>query len=411
MKVLAYTSPARGHLFPILPTLTELLSRGHAVALRTLEPEVANTRGLGIDAAAIDPAIERTEHDDFLGRNAPDRVRRSMATFLRRAPLEIDDLGRAIEQQRPDLLIVDCMCLGGMAAAERSRLPWAQWFPYPLPLTSPDVPPFGPGFAPASGPLSRLRDRVLRPVITRQIANTFLPQLNELRASVGVEALDSSDALYTRPPLTLYMTAEPLEYPRSDWPASIAQVGPCAWDPPAETPPWLAEIDRPIVLVTTSSEFQNDAKLIDVALEALADEDVFVVATVPAASPPAQAPDNARVERFLPHAEILKRAACAITHGGAGATQKALAAGVPVCVVPFGRDQLEVARRVEHAGAGTRLPATRLNAERLRGAVREAIAMRAGAERVAEGFADAGGAARAADLVEALNERRTRPQP
>ena len=36
----------------------------------------------------------------------------------------------------------------------------------------------------------------------------------------------------------------------------------------------------------------------------------------------------------------------AVTHGGIGATQKALARGVPVCVVPFGHDQFEVARRV-----------------------------------------------------------------
>jgi UDP:flavonoid glycosyltransferase YjiC (YdhE family) len=43
-----------------------------------------------------------------------------------------------------------------------------------------------------------------------------------------------------------------------------------------------------------------------------------------------------------------------------GSTQKALAHGVPVCVVPFGRDQLEVARRVEVAEAGTRLSARRL---------------------------------------------------
>jgi UDP:flavonoid glycosyltransferase YjiC (YdhE family) len=49
---------------------------------------------------------------------------------------------------------------------------------------------------------------------------------------------------------------------------------------------------------------------------------------------------------------VLDRAACAVTHGGMGATQKALAHGVPVCVVPFGRDQLEVARRVRTAGAG-----------------------------------------------------------
>lgn len=37
-----------------------------------------------------------------------------------------------------------------------------------------------------------------------------------------------------------------------------------------------------------------------------------------------------------------------ISHGGTGTTQKALAAGVPVCAVPFMRDQFEVARRVEH---------------------------------------------------------------
>ena len=98
------------------------------------------------------------------------------------------------------------------------------------------------------------------------------------------------------------------------------------------------------MLVTTSSEFQDDGRLVRTALDALADEDVEVVATMPAAELTGDVPANARVERFVPHAPLLARAACAVTHGGAGATQKALAAGVPVCVVPFGRDQLEVAR-------------------------------------------------------------------
>ena len=110
----------------------------------------------------------------------------------------------------------------------------------------------------------------------------------------------------------------------------------------------------------------------------------------------------ARVERFVPHGAILEHAACAITHGGAGATQKALAAGVPVCVVPFGRDQLEVARRVEVADAGTRLPLQRLRTGRLRDAVRTAMMKGPGARRVAEGFAATGGAATAADAVERL---------
>ncbi len=127
------------------------------------------------------------------------------------------------------------------------------------------------------------------------------------------------------------------------------------------------------------------------------------MATIPAAGMPSTSvPANAHVEQFLPHAPILARAACAVTHGGAGVTQKALAAGVPVCVVPFGRDQLEVARRVEVADAGTRLPARRLNPERLRAKIREAMTKREGASRVADGFAATGGPTAAADAIEQI---------
>jgi UDP:flavonoid glycosyltransferase YjiC (YdhE family) len=83
-----------------------------------------------------------------------------------------------------------------------------------------------------------------------------------------------------------------------------------------------------------------------------------------------------------------------------GATQKALARGVPVCVVPFGRDQLEVARRVEVAAAGTRLPASRLRPDHLRARVIEAIARADGAKQVAAAFAAAGGPSAAADALE-----------
>jgi MGT family glycosyltransferase len=151
----------------------------------------------------------------------------------------------------------------------------------------------------------------------------------------------------------------------------------------------------------TSSEFQADARLVQAALDALREEPVFVVATLPAADPAAlRVPTNARVERFVPHRLVLDRAAVAVTHGGMGATQKALARGVPVCVVPFGRDQFEVARRVEVAGAGTRLPAKRLTPEHLREKVRQAMNCREGARRVEAGFVAAGGPRAAADAIQ-----------
>ncbi len=198
--------------------------------------------------------------------------------------------------------------------------------------------------------------------------------LAPLRAGLGLPAIDGAVGMFAAAPLILYLTAEPFEYPRSDWPPNVRMVGPMTWDPPADEPGWLREIDGPIVLVSTSSEFQDDGRLVAVALEALAEEEVTVVATLPSAErPQMRIPENARVERFVPHGPVLARSACAVTHGGMGVTQKALAAGVPVCAVPFGRDQLEVARRVEVCGAGTRLPASRLNPERLRQKVQEAI--------------------------------------
>jgi MGT family glycosyltransferase len=271
-----------------------------------------------------------------------------------------------------------------------------------MPLSAPSIPPYGMGLRPAAGRPGRLRDAALRPVLGRAYRSATLPAFNAVRASVGVAPYTTTDDLFTGPPLVLYMTAEPLEYPRPHWPESVLMVGPCSWDPPAAPPPWLADVGRPLVLVSTSSEFQDDGALVRTALDALAGEDVDVVATLPSAELTGPVPANARVERFVPHGPILARAACAVTHGGAGVTQKALAAGVPVCVVPFGRDQFEVARRVEVAGAGTRLPASRLTPERLRSAVLEAMSMRAGARRVAEGFAATGGAVRAADAVAAL---------
>lgn len=402
-RFLAYTSPARGHLFPITPVLLELRSRGHEVTVRTLASEVGLMRGLGFEAGAIDPQVERVRMDDFTAGSPLGAQKRAVRVFSRRAHHDAADLVDATERARPDALIVDINSWGALAAAEASGRPWASWCPYPLPLRSRDAPPFGPGLRPARGPLGRARDRVLAPVVSGSLVRTILPPVNEVRSRFGLPDLQGAADLFTGIPLLLYMTAEPFEYPRSDWPPNVRLVGPCDWDPPAQAPEWLAGIDRPIVLVTTSSEFQDDARLVRAALEGLAGEDLFVVATLPSADPGEfAAPPNAKVLPFVPHALLLDRAACAVTHGGMGATQKALARGIPVCVVPFGRDQLEVARRVEVAGAGSRLPARRLSPGRLRSAVREALACADGAGRIAAAYRATGGPARAAAELEGL---------
>jgi MGT family glycosyltransferase len=212
------------------------------------------------------------------------------------------------------------------------------------------------------------RDRGAR---TAALERLIAHWTNPLRADLGLRPVRTIADVYLAAPLVLAYTAEPFEYPRSDWSPKIRLVGPGLWEPPAETPAWLDAIARPLILVTCSTLFQNDGQLVDVVCEAFDGEPFdVVVTTADVDSSTATPPANVRIERYVPHTPVLERAACVVCHAGMGITQKALAHGVPVVAVPFGRDQPEVARRVEVAGAGVRLPRRQFRPDRLRAAVR-----------------------------------------
>jgi MGT family glycosyltransferase len=238
-------------------------------------------------------------------------------------------------------------------------------------------------------------------VVFGTLERAVLPLLNSARRQLGCSDVADARDMFTRASLMLITTAEPFEYPRTDWPEQTVLVGPCEWEPPIEAPAWLAGVTDPIVLVTTSSEAQDDGRLVQVALDALAGEPFHLVATVPAGIRERyRIPPNAHVEEFVPHSAVLGSAVVAVTHGGMGATQKALARGVPVCVVPFGRDQHEVAQRVRASGCGTTIKPNRLTPERLRAAILAARDLASGARRVGNDLASAGGPVAAADAIE-----------
>jgi MGT family glycosyltransferase len=231
----------------------------------------------------------------------------------------------------------------------------------------------------------------------------FRDAVNPVRAALRLAPVRSADELLRRAPGVLVATGKPFEYAHTEWGETVHMIGPAVFEPPTPGPPgWLDDIELPVVLVTTSSVRQADAALVRTALLALDGEPVHVVATHPAGAVDIDltAHRHATLTRFVPHSAVLDRAVCVVTHGGMGITQKALSRGIPVCAVPFGRDQFEVARRVEIAGAGTRLPARHLSVGRLRRKVLSAISMTTGAQAVAAGFAATGGVRHGADLVE-----------
>jgi MGT family glycosyltransferase len=412
-RILAYTSPAIGHLFPMTPLLLELARRGHQVEVRTLADQVDLMRDLGLAAEPIDERIAAIEHHDFGAKSTLEALSASVDVFVRRAAIDGGDLSAAIDPTSPDAVIVDFNSWGARAAAQAWGGPWAAFCPYTPPVTSRGTPPFGPGLPPLTGPLGRLRDGLLRPLVMGQLEKRFLPGINGILTAYGMPAVTSADGFFRSAPLTLVATSEPFEYPHPDWAPDIRLIGALPWEPPAQVPAWVQDPGDPFVLVTTSSEYQADEGLARAAVQGLGGEPYRVVVTMPAGvADLGPLPANVRVERFVPHGPILARSAVAVTHGGMGATQKALSAGVPCVVVPFGRDQLEVAARVKHANAGVRLPKGKLSPERLRNAVRRAAGMADGAHRIASGYRAAGGAAAGAKAVEALiGQKPHTPEP
>ena len=164
---------------------------------------------------------------------------------------------------------------------------------------------------------------------------------------------------------------------------------------------------RPLLLVGLSSTFMDQATAIGRIAEALGRLPVRgLITTGPAIDPETiPAPANVQVVGSAPHREILPHAAAMVTDAGHGLVVRALAAGVPMVMMPFGLDQVEAAARAAYAGAGVRIRPGASPARIARG-VREVLddsSFREAAARAASTIAAEQGRDAAADALEELS--------
>ena len=375
-RFLAYTSPARGHLFPIVGTLLELRDRGHSVAVRTLASEVPRIEDLGFDAAPIAPAARGDRERRLEGPHADGSQQALHAARGRARPSTSRPTStRRSPETSPDVVLVDINAQGAAAHAEASGAPGrtgrrtCRRCPPPTPRPSASACTRG------EDRVGRIRDALAPRYLSlgRPSARRRATATGSVRAS-GCTTVRRGTDLWRAAPLTLYFTAEPFEYPRGDWPALVPVVGPGTWDPPGRRVPPSRR---------GSTDIRPPARPRDPCRRSSRTTGKTRRGRARGAGrrgprrrrhPPRRStPPHSRHHRTpascasSPTPPLLPRAVCVVCHGGMGITQRALAAGVPVCVVPFGRDQLEVAGHVTWCDAGTRvLPHPTLRATRLR---------------------------------------------
>jgi len=76
----------------------------------------------------------------------------------------------------------------------------------------PGVPPYGPGYLPARGPVGRLRDAVGRAIVNIVHVRNGGPSLNRARVLLGLPSLDCPFEQYDRADRVLVLTSEAFDY-------------------------------------------------------------------------------------------------------------------------------------------------------------------------------------------------------
>lgn len=353
----------------------------------SLPPELAVVRKVAAaghhTTVLIDPVAEREAraagaHDVRVWRDAPhhatrladdDYIRdwtiRSPARMLtnlmdtlmiRPATAFADEVLRAIDSVKPDIVVTSFPLFGSMIAAEARGLPIVALVPNVVSLPCEGMPPFGTGFLPPRTALGRTRDRALNGIVER-IWNRRLLELNQARTALGLDPLHRLLAQYERADRVLALTGTAFDFPAS-LPANVRYVGP-QLDDPHWTETWEPPADdgRPFVLVAMSTTYMDHVDQLQRAVTAVGSLPVRALVTTGPAIDPDQlnAAPNVNVVRSAPHAKILRHTDVVVTHGGHGTVVKALAAGVPLVCIPTGRDQPDNAARVTHRNAGLRL--------------------------------------------------------
>jgi UDP:flavonoid glycosyltransferase YjiC (YdhE family) len=374
VRILFTTFEGGGHVPPAIVVARELQRRGHVLRFVSDEANrpLALSAGLEFESWRRAPnrlAAGRRDDplDDWRSRWPP-RVVRAICDAVICGPAAgyaVDTLDQ-LARFRPDLVVSNELLFGVMIAAEAAATPLALLAPnvwcFP---TRDDLPPFGPGFAPARHEFQRRRDQATRQMIARMY-DAGLPDLNRARRLLGLEPLGSTLAQLRTARRVVLGTSRGFDFGIDPPPPPFVYVGPL-FERGDESPHRgaaapgrdlaLLRPDLPNVLVACSTAYQDQGPLVARCIEALARLPVHGIVTLGPALEARQLPSatNVTVVPFASHDVLAARCAAVICQGGHGTLLRALMHGTPVLCIPGGRDQFDNAQRVVQRGAGLRL--------------------------------------------------------
>jgi MGT family glycosyltransferase len=385
-RFLFVVPPLVGHTLPTVALGGALTDRGHQVAwaghAKTISPLLPpGARLIPVEAEIAGQTLAQIQRQyQNLRRIAAFRF--LWKEFL--IPLAtsmVAGVAAAVDEFRPDVLVVDQQALAGALVARQRGLTWA---------TSATM-------------SSELTDQYA----TMPTLGTWAQELI-VNFQRGFAVPDPVDLRFSHH-LVLAFTTGALLGSLAAFPDHYVFVGPAIGarsDASAFPWDWL-DPDRQHVLVSLGTvNAAAGGQFFATAVEALAPlaERLQAILVAPPGLVGAP-PDHVLVREFVPQLDLLPHLDAVVCHAGDNTVCESLAHGLPLVVAPIRDSQPVVAGQVVAAGAGIRVSFGRVSAAELRHAITTVLddpSYRTAARRVQMSFATAGGATAAADRLEKL---------
>ena len=412
MTHFAFLSPPyAGHLNPMLALARGLVDRGHRatfVAQADVGPKVSRPDiGFAPVGARTHPPGRLTRMTARLGGTTGlfgiGGVIRDMAATT---DMLCDDVPAMLHEIHAGAIVADQTEPAGGLVARHLGIPFVSVANALLIDREPSVPPPFIGWSYDASPWGvqrnlggyRIADWLMKPVFEVIGRRARAWRLG------GIETVE--DCL--SPLLQISQSVQGFDFPRSSQSSVLVHCGPFRRPDRRNWPP----VDgRPNVFCSLGTLQGGRLPIFRIVAEACRDRGLALTVAHGGkldATEAASLPGGPRVEAFVPQRAVIRTASAVVTHGGLNTVLDALAAGVPLVVVPLAFEQGATAARVARTGAGLVIPRRQLTPMRMTealGALLDTPSYRERAAALRDEIAVAGGVGRAVALI----ERATRP--
>jgi UDP:flavonoid glycosyltransferase YjiC (YdhE family) len=383
IRVLFCTTAGYGHLHPLVPLASAFADEGHEVAVATSAAMREHVAALGFRTleAGMDPDVRRAMFAPYRqGVEALPIPERRPVVFTRlfatlEAPAKIAPLRKVVEGFVPDLVVHEPCDLAA-----------------PIVATLLGVPRVHHSFG-------RL--------VPAACYERGTPEVEQLWRSAGLEPEPLCGAFGCP-----YVDICPPSFQTEELPEGTPRLAMHPEFPVRRgeaEPEWLGTLPRKTTVYLTLGTAFNDLPHFRLILDALSKLDCNVVATIGHTNDPAELepiPANARVERYVSQALVLRHAGLVVSHAGSGAMLATFAAGLPALLLPQGADQFENAGRCVELGAGLVLMPSEVTRDAVRDAVQTLLAEPSFRDRAREMAAEIAAMPAPRDVARRLAESR-----